>query len=251
MRSSMSNGSSSSPFGFCWGGAAAMANGEDRQRKTASLTSQAHAKERKSTSSKQFAYNKLVNEAAAAGLHRRNAVKHKGAVVGPQRPPPPQFQQEGILIDISPDMRPSAGGGVVEGAGDSSSLQADSSFCLLDAPIDVPTYAGSSGSGELNVSPTYYNEQPQFDFDPASMTASPGRLQPPPYQMPPTYSNTMEFVQKRDLHQQQLASTRRCLFPGALRNRCASGSSRTPRTPGCLALRCGRCLALARIPGWG
>nr|XP_016943657.1 serine/threonine-protein kinase par-1 [Drosophila suzukii] len=205
MRSSMSNGSSSSPFGFCWGGAAAMANGEDRQRKTASLTSQAHAKERKSTSSKQFAYNKLVNEAAAAGLHRRNAVKHKGAVVGPQRPPPPQFQQEGILIDISPDMRPSAGGGV-EGAGDSSSLQADSSFCLLDAPIDVPTYAGSSGSGELNVSPTYYNEQPQFDFDPASMTASPGRLQPPPYQMPPTYSNTMEFVQKRDLHQQQLAT---------------------------------------------
>ncbi|XP_044250477.1 activated Cdc42 kinase Ack [Drosophila takahashii] len=197
MRSSIGNGS---PFGFCWGGAAAMANGEERQRKTASLANQPHAKERKSTSSKQFAYNKLVNEAAAAaGLQRRNAVKHKAAaVVGPQRPPPPQFQQEGILIDISPEMRPLGGG-----LNDSSSLQADSSFCLLDAPIDVPTYAESSGSGELNVSPTYYNEQPQFDFDPANATASPGRLQPPPYQMPPTYSNTMEFVQKRDNYQQQ------------------------------------------------
>ncbi|XP_043649852.1 uncharacterized protein LOC122617881 [Drosophila teissieri] len=207
MRSSVGNGSTSSPFGFCWGGAAAMANGDDRQRKCASMTPQSHAKERKSTSSKQFAYNKLVNE-AAAGLHRRNAVKHKGAVVGPQRPPPPQFQQEGILIDISPDMRPIAEGGAggAQGAGDSSSLQADSSFCILDAPIDVPTYAGSSGSGDLNVSPTYYNEQPQFDFDPANVSASPGRLQPPPYQMPPTYSNTMEFVQKRDLQQQQLAT---------------------------------------------
>ncbi|XP_052847992.1 activated Cdc42 kinase Ack [Drosophila gunungcola] len=201
MRSSMANGStSSSPFGFCWGGAAAMANGEDRQRKCASLANQPHAKERKSTSSKQFAYNKLVNEAAAAaGLQRRNAVKHKGAVVGPQRPPPPQFLQEGILIDISPEMRPlgGGGGGAAEGAGDSSSLQADSSFCLLDAPIDVPTLAESSGSGELNASPTYY------------IQASPGRLQPPPYQMPPTYSNTMEFVQKRDLHQQQLATPAR------------------------------------------
>ncbi|XP_016978779.1 activated CDC42 kinase 1 [Drosophila rhopaloa] len=210
MRNSMGNGSSSSsPFGFCWGGAAAMANGEDRQRKCASVANQTHAKERKSTSSKQFAYNKLVNEAAAAaGLQRRNAVKHKGAIVGPQRPPPPQFQQEGILIDISPDMRPLGGGGAAgaDGAGDSTSLQAESSFCLLDAPIDVPTYAESSGSGELNVSPTYFNEQPQFDFDSANITASPGRLQPPPYQMPPTYSNTMEFVQKRDLNQQQLTT---------------------------------------------
>lgn len=194
-----SNASNGSPFGFCWGGGAAGPNGEDRQRKCASLTPQAaaqaaqavhgHAKERKSTSSKQFAYNKLVNE--AAGLHRRNAVKQKGPV-GPQRPPPPQQQQqEGILIDISPEMRPVA---------DSSSLHLDSSFCLLDAPIDVPTFneAGVArdgvayGSGPTT--PTYFNEQPQFEFE----TASPGRLQPPPYQMPPTYSNTMEFAQKRE-----------------------------------------------------
>ncbi|KAH8293943.1 hypothetical protein KR054_006777 [Drosophila jambulina] len=208
MRSSLgangsSSSSSSSPFGFCWGGAAAMANGsEDRQRKCASMN-QGHAKERKSTSNKQFAYNKLVND-TAAGLHRRNAVKHKGALVGPQRPPPPQFQQEGLLIDISPDM---AGGAVpqVKGAGDSSSLQVDSSFCILDAPIEVQTYVEDSNPPDLNVSPTYYNEQPQFDYDPASVTASPGRLQPPPYQMPPTYSNTIEFVQKQQ-QQQQLAT---------------------------------------------
>lgn len=104
MRNSLGNGSSASPFGFCWGGAAAMANGDSRQAKGGSVAYHNHAKERKSTSSKQFAYNKLVNEAAAAGLQRRNAVKHKASLVGPQRPPPPQFQQEGLLIDISPSV---------------------------------------------------------------------------------------------------------------------------------------------------
>ncbi|SPP76785.1 uncharacterized protein LOC117579220 [Drosophila guanche] len=206
MRSSAGNGS---PFGFCWGGGAgAMANGEERQRKCASLSNQSHAKERKSTTSKQFAYNKLIND--SAGLQRRNAVKQRGsmskatgvAVGGPQRPPPPQFQQEGILIDISPEVRPLAGGS----AGDSSSMQMDSSFCILDAPIDVPTFSDVEGS--LNVSPTFFDEQAHFEFDTANLTASPGRLQPPPYQMPPTYSNTMEFAQKRELNQQQSTPVR-------------------------------------------
>ncbi|EDW34737.1 GL12825 [Drosophila persimilis] len=204
MRSSAGNGS---PFGFCWGGGAgAIANGEERQRKCASLSNQSHAKERKSTTSKQFAYNKLIND--SAGLQRRNAVKQKGsvgkatgvAVGGPQRPPPPQFQQEGILVDISPEVRPLGAGG------DTSSMQMDSSFCLLDAPIDVPTFCDVEGS--LNVSPTFFDDQAQFEFDPANQTASPGRLQPPPYQMPPTYSNTMEFAQKRELHQQQSTPVR-------------------------------------------
>ncbi|XP_070135587.1 activated Cdc42 kinase Ack isoform X1 [Drosophila bipectinata] len=197
MRNSMGNASSSSPFGFCWGGAAAMANGDARQSKGGPAFPQNHAKERKSTSSKQFAYNKLVNEAAAAGLQRRNAVKHKGALVGPQRPPPPQFQQEGLLIDISPS------GGMMSGAGDSSSLQADSSFCILDAPIDVPTFDENERPRERCASPTYFNEQPHFELDMNNRApTSPGRMQPPPYQMPPTYSNTMEFAQKRDLNQQ-------------------------------------------------
>lgn len=196
--------SNGAQFGFCWGGAggatAQMANGDERLRKCASLTPKAaagHAKESKNNTSKQFAYNKLINE--AAGLQRRNAVKQKVAGGGPQRPPPPhQQQQEGILIDISPEMRPLA-----IAAGDSSSLQLDSSFCLLDAPIDVPTFndvaAGGGGAAGAYSSdpntPTYFNEQPQFDF-PAD--TSPARLQPPPYQMPPTYSNTMEFAQKRE-----------------------------------------------------
>ncbi|XP_034111645.1 activated Cdc42 kinase Ack [Drosophila albomicans] len=198
--------SNGAQFGFCWGGAggatAAMANGDERQRKCVSLsaskTTAAHAKESKNNSSKQFAYNKLVNE--AAGLQRRNAVKQRvtSGSTGPQRPPPPQQQQqEGILIDISPELRPMA---MATTAGDSSSLQLDSSFCLLDAPIDVPTDVGAGGvtyaSSGPNT-PTYFNEQPQFDFV-RQEEASPARLQPPPYQMPPTYSNTMEFAQKRE-----------------------------------------------------
>ncbi|XP_023178732.2 uncharacterized protein LOC111604767 isoform X1 [Drosophila hydei] len=202
------NATHGSSFGICWGGGGAggaLPNSEERQRKCASLKPQAtqsaqtgHAKERKSISSKQFAYNKLVND--SAGLQRRNAVKTK-SLAGPQRPPPPQQQQqeEGILIDISPEMRPSA----VLGVGDSSSLQLDSSFCLLDAPIDVPTFnesgAGTTYSSGPNT-PTFFNEQPQFDFE--SNGASPARLQPPPYQMPPTYSNTMEFAQQQKREQQ-------------------------------------------------
>ncbi|ALC44689.1 Ack [Drosophila busckii] len=196
MRSNPAHGS---PFGFCWGGggggatAAAIAQ-EERQRKCTSLTpqlSQSHAKERKSISSKQFAYNKLVNDVGS--LQRRNAVKQKGAA-GPQRPPPPQqqHQQEGILIDISPEMRPTAGAAV----GDSASLQLDSSFCLLDAPIDVPTFNDAPASGPST--PTYYNEQGQFEFE----NTSPARPQPPPYQMPPTYSNTVEFAQQQQQQQQ-------------------------------------------------
>ncbi|KAH8302002.1 hypothetical protein KR044_001766 [Drosophila immigrans] len=192
--------SNAAQFGFCWGGAggatATLANGDERQRKCVSLNSKgtppAHAKESKNNSSKQFAYNKLVNE--AAGLQRRNAVKQRLSA-GPQRPPPPQQQQqqEGILIDISPELRPMA----LAAVGDSCSLQLDSSFCLLDAPIDVPTDVGGASSGPNT--PTYFNEQPQFDFvRQEELTASPARLQPPPYQMPPTYSNTMEFAQKRD-----------------------------------------------------
>ncbi|XP_064546129.1 activated Cdc42 kinase Ack [Drosophila montana] len=206
------NAAPGSPFGFCWGGAggatAAPPNGEERQRKCASLTPQAtqspqgHVKERKSISSKQFSYNKLVND--CGGLQRRNAVKHKMSARGPNRPPPPhqqQQQEEGILIDISPEMRPTA----ALAAGDSSSLQLDNSFCLLDAPIDVPTFAeaaaGTAYSSGPNT-PTFFNEQPQFDFESAA-AASPGRLQPPPYQMPPTYSNTIEFAQQLHKREQQ------------------------------------------------
>lgn len=205
-----SSAAQGSAFGFCWGGGPAPNSAEDRrQRKCASLTPEAaaqaaqavhgHVRERKSASNKQFAYNKLINE-CGIGLRRCNAVKGRNWVP-PNRPPPPKAhpppkQQEGILIDISPEVRPVA---------DSASLHVDSSFCLLDAPIDVPTFNDAAATsrdvvaayGSGPSTPTYFNEQPQFEFG----TTSPGRLQPPPYQMPPTYSNTMEFAQKRDQQQ--------------------------------------------------
>ncbi|XP_055854029.1 activated Cdc42 kinase Ack [Episyrphus balteatus] len=173
-------GGHGSPFGFCWGGPALGAppiqtdgEGDNRNRKSASF----QIKERKSSTFKQFAYNKLVNERGAA---TGQLLQHRSSM-------PPKLsnmtsnghqaqQKEGILIDISPEF------GVLESGQSASSLKVDSSFCILDAPIDVPT-----------------EETPQQEQLPSQPTAAqfqlPTRLEPPPYQMPPTYSNTLEFTQ--------------------------------------------------------
>ncbi|XP_058984380.1 activated Cdc42 kinase Ack [Musca domestica] len=212
-------GHSGSPFGFCWGGAGTMATSAsdmhaERARKTNSLQAHSmqqlhHAKERKSVVNKQFSYNKLVNERAAE-MQRYQQQQQKGGnkKKGPQRPPPPQQQQqqqqqEGLLIDISPEfggVGPPQQGPLLH-LGESASMHVDSSFCILDAPIDVPT----EGEGEFldndNTSvmphtptmPSQMQTQTQFEF----AGASPSRLQPPPYQMPPTYSNTLEFCQQQ------------------------------------------------------
>ncbi|XP_065367126.1 activated Cdc42 kinase Ack [Calliphora vicina] len=215
-------GHSGSPFGFCWGGAGTMATSSsemhaERARKTASLQAHSmqqlhHAKERKSIVSKQFSYNKLVNERAvelqrhqsmqaAAGANGKNK---SGKNKGPLRPPPPQLQQqqEGILIDISPEFgggsgpSPSTQNPLLH-LGESSSMHVDSSFCILDAPIEVPTEGeeyldnDASSSCVMPTTPTALTHN-NFDFG-----ASPSRLHPPPYQMPPTYSNTMEFSQQQ------------------------------------------------------
>ncbi|XP_023297078.2 activated Cdc42 kinase Ack [Lucilia cuprina] len=233
-------GHSGSPFGFCWGGAGTMATSSsemhaERARKTASLQAQSmqqlhHAKERKSIVNKQFSYNKLVNERAvelqrhqsmqsAGGSGKNKSDKNKG----PQRPPPPQLQQqqEGILIDISPEF---GGGGGVSGPssftqnssllhlGESSSMHVDSTFCILDAPIDVPTegedYLDNEASNPsiMPPTPTTHNN---FEFG-----ASPSRPHPPPYQMPPTYSNTMEFSQQQPTARDPF-DTSRISFNGA------------------------------------
>lgn len=218
-----STGHSGSPFGFCWGGAGTMATSSsemhaERARKTASLQPQSmqqlhHAKERKSIVNKQFSYNKLVNERAVEMQRHQSmqAANSKGGKnKGPQRPPPPQLQQqqqqqEGILIDISPEFgvgSPSTQNPLIH-VGESSSMHVDSSFCILDAPIDVPTegeeYLDNDVSNTSIMPPTPTTlTQNNFDYG-----ASPSRLQPPPYQMPPTYSNTMEFSQ-----QQQQQTTR-------------------------------------------
>lgn len=210
-------GHSGSPFGFCWGGAGTMATSSsemhaERARKTASLQAHSmqqlhHAKERKSIVNKQFSYNKLVNERAVE-LQRHqstmqqatgaNAKNNSGKNKGPQRPPPPQMlQQEGILIDISPEYgggsSPSTQNSLLHLC-ESSSLHVDSSFCILDAPIDVPTEGEEYLDNDASVMPPTPTTITQNNFD---FGASPSRLQPPPYQMPPTYSNTIEFSQQQ------------------------------------------------------
>lgn len=205
-----SGGHAGSPFGFCWGGAGAMsASAEmqsERNRKCASMQLHMpqpahHAKERKSVSSKQFAYNKLVNERTAE-LHRNQSVlftKGKGVnnlKQGPQRPPPPQQQQiEGILIDISPEFGPPATSLIV---GESGSVKTGNSLCLLDAPIDVPTEGEEYDAASFACSGTSAQQTFLTRTSPLGQ-----RLQPPPYQMPPTYSNTIEFTQQQQSQSMQ------------------------------------------------
>lgn len=187
-------GGHSSPFGFCWGGPALGAppihaegevqlrgdTADNRNRKCASF----QAKERKSSTFKQFAYNKLVNERGGdqslQQQHRASALPKLSNMTsnGQQS----QQQREGILIDISPEF------GTLE-TSQSASLKVDNSFCILDAPIEVPT----------EEPPTSQQQQPQQQQQTSQTTAAqfqlPQRLEPPPYQMPPTYSNTLEFSQ--------------------------------------------------------
>ncbi|XP_011189037.2 activated Cdc42 kinase Ack [Zeugodacus cucurbitae] len=197
-----SGGHAGSPFGFCWGGAGAMsASAEmqsERNRKCASMQPQPahHAKERKSVSSKQFAYNKLVNERTAELQRNQSVQLTKGKGVnnlkqGPQRPPPPQqHQMEGILIDISPEFGPPATANIK--SVESESVQMRNSLCLLDAPIEVPTEGEEYNAAAF----AYSGAAAQQTY--VSGTSPLGqRLQPPPYQMPPTYSNTIEFTQQQ------------------------------------------------------
>uniref|UniRef100_A0A1A9W8D5 Non-specific protein-tyrosine kinase n=1 Tax=Glossina brevipalpis TaxID=37001 RepID=A0A1A9W8D5_9MUSC len=192
-----------SPFGFCWGGAGAIAASDfqtDRARKT-SLQAQSnisHAKERKSIVNKQFAYNKLINERGGTEITKNFCPTAKSnnskKNLGPQRPPPPlaQTQQrEGILIDISPEYG---------GAGPPPLMPADTTFCILDAPIDVPTEGDDYRmDNDLTPHTPTLNTARQFEFNNSPST----RPQPPPYQMPPTYSNTMEFSQYQQRPQSQ------------------------------------------------
>lgn len=122
-------------------------------------------KERKTTASKQFSYNKLVNENRApneyATMQQMQAHSMKQRQK-PARPPLPSMAPtEGILIDLSPEeirsmsMNLGSQGNVMQAG------------CLLDEPIDIPT------EHEL---------EQQVD-----------ERMPPPYPMPPSlsyYSNS-------------------------------------------------------------
>ncbi len=122
-------------------------------------------KEKKNVASKQFSYNKLVNERrmssdyASMSLQMKNQQRQK-----PARPPLPSIQPtEGILIDLSPEEILSMNASVRNQPGGSKSIG-----CILDEPIDIPT--------------EHDLEQQVEEF----------RV-PPPYPMPPShsfYSNT-------------------------------------------------------------
>ncbi|XP_058457403.1 activated Cdc42 kinase Ack [Malaya genurostris] len=176
-------------FGASWGNPSTLdSNGEVKLRSKNKETlnadrrgkciSEQYAKERKSNAHKQFSYNKLINE-----THYKQQQLLKDCKNRPLRPPQPhnlppasgEGSAEGILIDLSsPGEDPLM-------AIESSSYHrhvADTArqqfTSILDEPIDVPTI-------EENESPETIVEEPV-------------RLQPPPYQMPPKYTNTMNIT---------------------------------------------------------
>lgn len=126
-------------------------------------------KEKKTVASKQFSYNKLVNENrnpndyATMSQMQRHSMKNQRQK--PARPPLPSMQPtEGILIDLSPEeirsmnmafQSQTSGGGMQVG-------------CILDEPIDIPT--------EHELELQQQNEEQQF------------QRMPPPYPMPPSLS---------------------------------------------------------------
>uniref|UniRef100_A0A2M4A1D5 Protein tyrosine kinase n=1 Tax=Anopheles triannulatus TaxID=58253 RepID=A0A2M4A1D5_9DIPT len=202
-----------SPFGNSWGNPGSLEmEGEVKLRSKTKDTvtvdrrgkciSEQYVKERKSNASKQFSYNKLVNESHQKH-HQHQHQLLKDAKNRPLRPPQPQSNgssvasastTEGILIDLSsPNDETERHGGPV-GTGNASkvgSLNAlnRQAISILDEPIDVPT----EGEDQFFSAP----EQPlqQVSFETASLQQHGiGKLEPPPYQMPPKYSNTYGIV---------------------------------------------------------
>lgn len=129
-----------------------------RKKKT---TSEQYVRERKSNATKQFAYNKLKTE------------RHQEIKLKPSRPPQPKLanaekDKEGMLIDLSPNENP------VSSSGQLAMSQTPTSVCLLDAPIEVPTENSEFSVADVRVE---------------------SKLEPPPYQYPPTYMNTLGLSQ--------------------------------------------------------
>ncbi|EAT33108.1 AAEL014634-PA, partial [Aedes aegypti] len=166
--------------------------------------SEQFAKERKSNAQKQFSYNKLVNE----NHHKLNRHQQQQLVKDsknrPLRPPQPhnlpQGSAEGILIDLSsPGEDPGsvASPPVVMG---NSNRQFTS---ILDEPIDIPTEGDQQQ--DLPSEIQQYQTVTQVAEE-----QQPVRLQPPPYQMPPKYTNTMAFDEvSPEPHPDLMASIKR------------------------------------------
>lgn len=87
------------------------------------------------STSKQFSYNKLVNEQRSR--HEQQLAQQMKTRPRPERPPPPSASQpkEGILIDLSPEELISMSYSLQNQAKASK----PSTLCILDEPIEVPT----------------------------------------------------------------------------------------------------------------
>lgn len=138
-------------------------------------TSEQYVKERRLTAHKQFAYNKLKTDRAMA--QNINAKHDSNIKQKPERPPMPNISkktEEGVLIDLSPE--------------ESSALRSlnqsgsKTNICLLDEPIDVPTQGTTSRD---------FIAESEAAWEVSSSQDTPRK--PPPYQFPPTYSNTLGF----------------------------------------------------------
>lgn len=132
-------------------------------------------KEKKTTATKQFSYNKLVNENrmpneyATMSQMQQHAMKNQRQK--PARPPLPSMPPtEGILIDLSPEEIRSMNMTLKSQTSGSTTLQVG---CILDEPIDIPT--------EHELEMQQQNDEMQ------------SQRMPPPYPMPPSlslYSNS-------------------------------------------------------------
>lgn len=152
-------------------------NVKERKKK---CVSEQYVRERKSNANKQFAYNKLKNE--KHGSVRNEQQKS----APPQRPPQPKItnnEKEGMLIDLSPPSHIEINAIVPNGSPTLTSNMSASS--ILDAPIDIPTEDASNAAVDADDSTNISNEV--------------NKLEPPPYQSPPTYMNTYGLTQQQSV----------------------------------------------------
>jgi hypothetical protein len=168
-------------------------------RKTKCVSDQ-FVKERRLTASKQFSYNKLENE---HNLQRKEKIRI--ASKKPSRPPQPNAgntggDKEGILIDLSPEDVHASLSSTQQRASPQSKFgggRASSVGCILDEPIEIPTEQGCCPAFE---EPTelYSRKQSPPVVEKKTIAATITR-KPPPYQMPPKYSNTSNFGEGSEL----------------------------------------------------
>lgn len=148
-------------------------------------------RERKSNAQKQFAYNKLKNEKQITLKHEHHHQQSKSNTA-PKRPPQPKHinvdkkEKEGMLIDLSSPQQPIAqdtasaltsngfGDCVI---GDGGLPKVLNGMSILDTPIEVPTEGYQSDESQSVAVVDYFTNEPS-------------KLEPPPYQSPPTYMNT-------------------------------------------------------------